>query len=351
MDTTENSTGNDQGRNRHKLGLLVRAIISIALLTVILQHVDKAPVVQLILSAKPSWLVAAAVVAFVGRFFAAFRWYILLQGRNAYVTFYHVINIVFISSFIGMLLPGAIGVDLLRVYGMSKTTADTALAFSSVLVERLLAILVLTLFSISGLYLIAAELPPQLYFAVWTWLLGLVLVVALLLHPLPRTLIDKLLKGHLLGRIHARFAKFVYALDAYRAQPRLLLISLLAAILASLFRIAPTVLVARALDINISIVFFAIFLPIVHLVVQIPISIGGLGVRETSFVFFMGLIGVSSENAFTLSIFVYTLALATALPGACLYARKGLISSDRKAVSSAPLPTQKAVRSQESIKR
>ncbi|MDJ0857416.1 MAG: lysylphosphatidylglycerol synthase transmembrane domain-containing protein, partial [Desulfobacterales bacterium] len=150
MDTAEISAGSEQGGNQSKLWLIVRTIISLALLIAILQHIEKAPVLQLILSARPGWLLAAAAVAFAGRLFAAFRWYILLRGRNAYVTFFRVTNIVFISSFLGMLLPGAIGVEVLRVYGMSKTTADTALAISSVLVERLLAIFILTLFSIAG---------------------------------------------------------------------------------------------------------------------------------------------------------------------------------------------------------
>ncbi len=351
MDTAEISAGSEQGGNQSKLWLIVRTIISLALLIAILQHIEKAPVLQLILSARPGWLLAAAAVAFAGRLFAAFRWYILLRGRNAYVTFFRVTNIVFISSFLGMLLPGAIGVEVLRVYGMSKTTADTALAISSVLVERLLAIFILTLFSIAGLYLVSVELPAQLYYAVWSWLLLLLATITLLLHHRPRALIGKFLKGPFWGRLRPRFNKLVGALDEYRAQPKLLTISLLAAILASLFRIAPTVLIARSLDINISILYFAIFLPIVHLAVQIPISLGGLGVRETGFVFFMGLIGVSSENAFTLSIVVYALTLTTALPGAWLYARKGLSPSGPKTVSSAPFSAKKAGCSQESSKR
>lgn len=351
MSTTEISADNGQGRHQNKCWLLVRAIISLALLIAILQHVDTTPVVHLILSAKSGWLLAAAAVAFTGRLFAAFRWYILLRGRNANVTFFRVVRIVFVSSFIGMLLPGAIGVEVLRIYGMSKTTADTALALSSVLVERLLAIFVLTLFSILGLSLVTAELPAQLYFAVWAWLLGLLLVVGMLLHPLPRTLVERFLKGPFGGRVRPRLNKLVGALDEYRAQPKLLMISLLAAILASVFRIAPTILIARALDIDVSILYFAIFLPIVHLAVQIPISLGGLGVRETGFVFFMGLIGVSSENAFTLSIVLYALTLATALPGAWFYARKGLVPSHRQGASPGPLPTKKAVRTQDSPKR
>jgi uncharacterized membrane protein YbhN (UPF0104 family) len=76
-------------------------------------------------------------------------------------------------------------------------------------------------------------------------------------------------------------------------------------------------------------------LPIIHFVVQVPISLGGLGVRETSFVYFLGLVGVSSEKAFTLSIVAYAVTLITVLPAAWLYARDGLISKSAGPVRSA----------------
>ena len=55
-----------------------------------------------------------------------------------------------------------------------------------------------------------------------------------------------------------------------------------------------------------------------------PVSIGGLGVRETAFVWLFGFVGVTETAAFTLSLMVYALSILSALPGGWYYARGGI---------------------------
>ena len=313
----------------------IRAVISLGLLLAVLQRIDLKSVMQVARSAEIGWLLCALMLAAAGRIFAAYRWYLLLQGKNSEATFGRVLKLVLISSLLGMFMPGQIGVEALRVYGMSKTTSDSALAVSSVLLERVLAISVLTLLVIVSLWLAPVTLPPQVSIAVGIWFLLLTLMIILLMHPASRALFERLLKGRFLGTMRTRLQNFYRSLDTYKNEPKLLAISLLAAVVAMAFRISPTILIAWALDVDIPLIYFVIFLPIIHFVVQVPISLGGLGVRETSFVYFLGLVGVSSEKAFTLSIVVYAVTLITVLPAAWLYAREGLISKSADPVRSA----------------
>lgn len=312
----------------------IRAVISLGLLLAVLQRIDLKSVMQVARSAEIGWLLCALMLAAAGRLFAAYRWYLLLQGKNSEATFGRVLKLVFISSLLGMFMPGQIGVEALRVYGMSKTTSDSALAVSSVLLERVLAISVLTLLVIVSLWLAPVALPPQVSIAVWIWFLLLTLMIILLMHPAPRSLFERLLKGRFLATMRTRLQNFYRSLDTYKNEPKLLAISLLAAVVSMAFRISPTILIAWALDVDIPLIYFVIFLPIIHFVVQVPISLGGLGVRETSFVYFLGLVGVSSEKAFTLSIVVYAVTLITVLPAAWFYAREGLISKSAGTVRS-----------------
>ena len=43
-------------------------------------------------------------------------------------------------------------------------------------------------------------------------------------------------------------------------------------------------------------------IPIINIIALLPISFGGVGVRETSFIFLYGLFGVSPEGALFISI-------------------------------------------------
>ena len=334
LSTTLKLSSDDPRRNRTLTWIAIRAIISLGLLFMVLQRIDLGPVVQVARSAEIGWLLSALIVAAAGRLFAAFRWYLLLWGKNPEVTFGRVLKLVFVSSLLGMFMPGAIGVEALRVYGMSKTTSDSALSVSSVLLERVLGIFVLTLLVIIGLMLAPVALPPQVSIAAWIWFLSLIVMIFVLMHSAPRALVERLLTDRLFGSARIRLQKFYRALDVYKNQPKLLALSLLAAIGAIVFRITTIVFIARALNIDIPLIYFVIFLPIIHFVAQLPISLGGLGVRETSFVFFFGLVGVLSENAFTLSIVVYAVTLLTILPGAWLYAREGLLPKNSSPATS-----------------
>jgi uncharacterized membrane protein YbhN (UPF0104 family) len=48
----------------------------------------------------------------------------------------------------------------------------------------------------------------------------------------------------------------------------------------------------------------------------LPISIGGIGVREGTLVFFFSIFGLSSELALALALLVYLSNIVVAIPGA-----------------------------------
>ena len=176
---------------------------------------------QVARSAEIGWLLTALIVAVAGRLFAAFRWFLLLWGKNPEATFGRVLKLVFVSSLLGMFMPGNIGVEALRVYGMSKTTLDPALAFSSVLLERFLAVFILTILVIFGLWLAPVALPFQISIAAWIWFISLIMMILVLMHSAPRALVERFLKVRLLGSVRKRVQKFYRALDAYKNQPKL----------------------------------------------------------------------------------------------------------------------------------
>ena len=62
-----------------------------------------------------------------------------------------------------------------------------------------------------------------------------------------------------------------------------------------------------------------IFTPIVIFLGLLPISVGGLGVPQAGFVYFLGTVGVGAEEAFAMSMLTYVLSMISTLPGAWLY--------------------------------
>jgi hypothetical protein len=62
------------------------------------------------------------------------------------------------------------------------------------------------------------------------------------------------------------------------------------------------------------------FVPMVAVVQVLPVTIGGLGVREGAFVLFLHPLGVGTHQAITLGLLFYGITLAASLAGAPAFA-------------------------------
>ncbi|HEY7688339.1 MAG TPA: lysylphosphatidylglycerol synthase domain-containing protein, partial [Dongiaceae bacterium] len=63
----------------------------------------------------------------------------------------------------------------------------------------------------------------------------------------------------------------------------------------------------------------ALFLPVIFLLSNLPISIAGIGVREAAFVSLFGAVGASAEQALALSLSFFALGVLNNLIGGLLY--------------------------------
>jgi uncharacterized membrane protein YbhN (UPF0104 family) len=78
-------------------------------------------------------------------------------------------------------------------------------------------------------------------------------------------------------------------------------------------------LVARAVGIELSLAFFFLLVPLLSLTLMLPISFGGLGVREGLAVLLLGQVGVDEAQAVAYSLGVYAIARVTGLFGGLLF--------------------------------
>jgi uncharacterized membrane protein YbhN (UPF0104 family) len=225
--------------------------------------------------------------------------------------------------FVGNFLPSTVGGDVLRVTRLSADTGDGHSAFASVVLERLTGWLVLPLITLAGFAInrgllqvpgIAVELAIGL--AVGTLLL-LGAVVFLAAHPR----LGGRLSGHRqawlrwLGAVHL-------GLDRFRREPPAVAWVVAVGFVYQLSVVLAAFLAAKALGVHVSFTVFLAFFPMVAVAQVLPISIGGIGLREGALVIFLvnsGL-GASHTQAITLGIFFYGMNLVVSLLGAPSFA-------------------------------
>jgi hypothetical protein len=225
-----------------------------------------------------------------------------------------------IGLFFNNFLPANIGGDLARIADSSRHGGSTAGAVSAVLMDRLIGTMAL-----AGLALFTT-LPAVDRFhlaVVYAAVVGFFVISLLLLwvvfHPALLPALERRLARVGLGGLSPHLDDLALRIEAYRDARGLLVRMLGLALLTQLSRIGVHVLVARALGIAVALQYFFLFVPLLAVIVSLPISFNGLGVREGAGVVLFGLVGVGRASAFSMQFLTYLVAVAVSLLGGLAY--------------------------------
>ena len=111
------------------------------------------------------------------------------------------------------------------------------------------------------------------------------------------------------------------------------LIQLIITLIAIIFLYSSFIIIAHNLNINIpaiDIFFIAIISGILNL---LPITILGIGVREATLVFLLGLYGVNYNTAISFSLIIFSIQIITLLPGAYFFYKSPINLDEEKLLS------------------
>lgn len=310
----------------------LRILVSAGMLYVLLGRVD-------IGELFPEWevhaivdLAAAVGVTLVGIVLSAMRWQRVLVALDAPNTprLRTLVSHTFAGLFVSNFLPSTIGGDVLRVTRLAHQNGDSPTSFASVVLERLSGWIVLPVISLTaltvnpGLRKLGAASNVALGIAIGT----LVLLGVVLLSAASPKIGGRL--GHSDG--WRRFINAVHlGLVRFKQHPAATIEVLAVGFLYQVVVVLAAFLANLALGSDVSWTAMLAFMPAVAIAQVLPITIGGLGVREGAFVLFLGPLGVATHQAIGLGVLVYGINLVASLAGAPSFAAGG----GRKAVRDA----------------
>ncbi|MFN0041990.1 MAG: lysylphosphatidylglycerol synthase transmembrane domain-containing protein [Alphaproteobacteria bacterium] len=244
---------------------------------------------------------------------AAVRWRWVLGILGRAIGLGDALRIVAIGLFFNQVLPSSVGGDAVRMWLAHRAGIEPRTAVTSVVIDRALGLSVVFLMT-------AAALP---------WLLPLVpraeLRAAFMLVSLGGLVgIGALCLLDRFARLLPRWTLIVWV-EALASGWRALLISrigfravALSIAMQVIFALAVFVL-GFSLDLGIALFDCLILVPPVVLMMALPISIAGWGVREGAMVVMFGFIGISDHDALALSVLVGAATLAGSLPGGAVW--------------------------------
>jgi uncharacterized membrane protein YbhN (UPF0104 family) len=121
----------------------------------------------------------------------------------------------------------------------------------------------------------------------------------------------------------SKIKKLYNSIIAYKNQKILLSMILILCLIAQSMRIFIAYLFCLSLNVSVSIIYFFMFIPIIYLLMLLPVSINGIGVQESAYVFFFSKIGMDTATILAIPILGYVAFVINSVPGGVIYLLEG----------------------------
>jgi hypothetical protein len=305
-----------------------RILVSAGLIAILLLKISPARIAGEIRQLDPAWLAAAVLVFLASSLLGSIQWHLLLRAGGVPMSLRRTMALYFTGLFFNNLLPTNIGGDVYKIYDVSRSGHDPHRVFAVTLLDRIFGITGLCLLAIgatAALLALGHRGPLPLYLLIFAGCLAPVALLAAnrrLSSGLRRTL------GRIgLWGIGRRIELVLGHLGALRGLGVLLGRITLLTLSIQFLRIATHVAVARSLGIApgpTDLLYFYVFVPLLGLIMTLPISLNGLGVREGAGVLLFTRIGLLEAQAFLMEFITYVVMVVVSLVGGALFLRRQL---------------------------
>ena len=329
-DAAANSTSR---RWRPSLMLVLRTVVSVGMMVFLVTGIPRNELTELTESWSTrdlEWLGGAIALTATAQVIAALRWRRVLQTLGLHPPVVRLIFLNLAGQFVGNFLPTTIGGDVLRVRRLGQRLGDLPRCFASVVIERLtgwivLPVLTLSAFAINpGLARLGASSRTAMGLAIVTLVVLLLIVIVA-----ERPAIGRRLEGR--GGILRTLNGLHVGLVAFRRTPGAIVNLIGVGLAYQMCLIAATAFAAEAIGMDVSPTAWLAFAPAVLIAQVLPLSIGGLGLREGALVLFLGPLGVNDAQAILLGLILYALTLLVSLVGAPSFLYGWIRGQDRDA--------------------
>jgi len=287
-------------------------IVGLVLLIVLFVRSDTQTVFDLLWNADKVLLSVAVLLSIANLTLGVFRWKTLLRHLNVNVSTITLLRFVTEAIAINLFIPSGLAGEFARAFNLHKNHSDGGAAYSSVITDKLLGLIAFLLLAIAAIAFEWSRLENS-GVVLPISIVGFILITgtAVLYSRRLSALLDKALA--VVPQLSRIWTPLSVSLQKFREAPFLICYTLFMAFAAHFAQILCTWVIGLSLGIEIGLMPYFLYVPIIALVAALPISNSGLGVRESSFVFLLALVGVSAESALALSLIFTCLALI--IPG------------------------------------
>ncbi len=294
----------------------LKIAIGMALLAAVLSNSKLDQLAELIVNADFLFISLNIPLYIISIFISSYKWWLLVP-RLSYI---ELAKSNFIAAYYMVFVPGQLVAEAIKGARLISDHAKANQVFCSIFVDKLLAFISLIALGLLGICL-EARIANVEHFRELLILILLALCLILFCTPYLLSIFDRLTKFKTLAdnKFWQLVVKFI---DEYRdiyaeliSRKRIVLASLAAGLVFQLINIYMISRLGASIDINFSFWTWAWISAILTTILMLPISIGGIGVREGGLALIFSLLGESVEKSLSFALMLYALTLMSALIG------------------------------------
>jgi len=263
------------------LGKLIFICVS---LWFVFKTISISEILKLITNLKFNYILISILFFSVSKILSSFRLNLYFRQGGIFISEFANLRLYLIGMFYNFFLPGGIGGDGYKVYWLNKNLdVKSGIAVKAVLTDRVNGVSALILLSLIITFLINLPYKTKLTSLIICFFLSIVLLF--IIHSL------------------------------YNSTGRFLISTLLLSLGVQVFQIFSAWTILLSLGINSQELSYLWLFLISSVVATLPISIGGLGSRELTFLTGAQMLGLDVQVSVSLSMLFYLISLLTSLTG------------------------------------
>lgn len=268
------------------------------------------------------FVILSILILFVLNLSSSIKWYMLLRSRGIVIELWRVYAFYNIGRFFNLILPTSLGGDVVRIFQLGKFTGKNHTAAASVIVERFTGML--TLMVVAA---IAVVLNLKLFNQMW---LSIALGCGVLLMGILSWLIFSAnsvrLFQNLIGtkikvvnKLFLKIEKIRKPILEFKNDQKAMRWAILNSLIFQLLAVVNVWLSALAFGDELDFLSLLIAVPVILFIMNIPFSIGGIGLMEFAYVFTLPLFGASATLALSTVLLIRAKSIVDSVLGGIFY--------------------------------
>ena len=299
----------------------IKIVVTIALLTFVVYRMDFLRFVEILFSANLLLVLLAILVQFCGVGLSVIRWRTVLGNFDMHPDLSSLTKINLMGNFFNLFLPSGIGGDFFRAYYLSKRERrGMSTTLTTTILERNAGMCALLVIggSFAALYRIEVQGVSLLYVFAFV-ITGYLLATFVLFHTWTHRKISAFLRRRNLEQWEAKMELVAEGLNSLCSNKGSIGIAILTSLVIQFMASVIVWIAALSIAIDAPFIVFLIFVPLINLSVMVPLTINGIGLRESLFYLLFSQIGVPVEMAVSLSLVNFLIVVLVAIPGGIIY--------------------------------